>query len=214
MKIKLLFLGASVSSMLLAGCGTQTKIYDPATTTLNIRQDGHVSSEEMRQIAADAAKGALSNAKFKTFLKKYRVEMKDEDAIPVLKLDWALNYTDDPDLNTDEITDLLNTELLNSGIVDVSMAEGAGKSESIADSRNLKNDANFDQTTVAKKGTLQAARVVLRPKVMSNTTVDDDGKRAVVRTFVLEMADIKTGLLMWKYTKQLGYTKSKGLFGW
>ncbi len=214
MKSKLLFLGASVSAMLLAGCGTQTKIYDPATTTLNIRQDGHVSSEEMRQIAADAAKGALSNAKFKTFLKKYRAEMKDEDAIPVLKLDWALNYTDDPDLNTDEITDLLNTELLNSGIVDVSMAEGAGKSESIADSRNLKNDANFDQTTVAKKGTLQAARVVLRPKVMSNTTVDDDGKRAVVRTFVLEMADIKTGLLMWKYTKQLGYTKSKGLFGW
>lgn len=59
----------------------------------------------------------------------------------------------------------------------------------IADSRNLKNDANFDQSTIAKRGTLQAARLVLRPKVMSST-ISEDGKQVVVRTFVMEMADI------------------------
>ena len=112
-----------------------------------------------------------------------------------------------------EITDMLNEALINAGKVDVTMAEGVGMTDSIADSRNLKNDANFDQSTVAKKGTLQAARLVLRPKVMSST-ISEDGKQVVVRTFVMEMADIKTGLIMWKFTKQLGFIKEQSTFGW
>ena len=108
---------------------------------------------------------------------------------------------------------MLNEALINAGKVDVTMAEGVGMTDSIADSRNLKNDANFDQSTVAKRGTLQAARLVLRPKVMSST-ISEDGKQVVVRTFVMEMADIKTGLIMWKFTKQLGFIKEQNTFGW
>ena len=135
------------------------------------------------------------------------------DAIPILKLDRVVNDTDDPDLNVDEMTDMLNEALLNAGKVDVTMAEGAGRSKAIAASRDLEDDENFDQKTVAQRGTLLAARLVLRPKVISNT-VNDGGKKAVVRTFVMDMADIKTGLIMWKYTKQLGFMKEKGTLGW
>ena len=84
---------------------------------------------------------------------------------------------------------------------------------SIEPIEDLEDDDNFDQKTVAKRGTLQAARIVLRPKVISNL-VQDGGRKAVTRTFVMEMADIKTGLIMWKYTKQLGFMKEKGTFGW
>ena len=135
------------------------------------------------------------------------------DAIPVLKLDRVINDTDDPDLNVGELTDMLNEALLNAGKVDVTMAEGVGRSKAIAASRNLEDDDNFDQKTVVQRGTLQAARIVLRPKVISNT-VNDGGRKAVVRTFVMDMADIKTGLIMWKFTKQLGFIKEKGTFGW
>ncbi len=213
MKKEFLFTGVLAAALATTGCGTTTTIYDPATTKHSIRQEQHVSSEEFREIAIASIQSAMSNAKFTTFLRKYRQEMNDPDAIPVLKLDRVVNDTDDPDLNVTEMTDMLNEALLNAGKVDVTMAEGVGRSSAIAASRDLEYDENFDQSTVAQRGTLQAARLVLRPKVISNTT-SDSGRRAVVRTFVMEMADVKTGLLMWKYTKQLGFMKEKGTFGW
>ena len=213
MNYRLFIFGASASFLLLSGCGTTTTIYDPASTTTNIRQERNVSSEEMRQVAVAAVNGAMTNAKFTAFLRKYKREMKDPDAIPVLKLDKVINDTDDPDLNVGELTDMLNEALLNAGKVDVTMAEGAGRTKSIGASRDLEDDDNFDQKTVAKRGTLQAARLVLRPKVISNT-VRDGNRKAVVRTFVMDMADIHTGLTMWKFTKQLGFIKEKGTFGW
>ena len=211
---KFIFSAGAAAAILLTGCNsTKTTIFDPARTKTNIRQVGNISSEELREVTLAAVEGAMTNAKFTTFLRKYKTEMNDQDAIPVLKLDRVINNTDDPDLNVDEITDMLNEALINAGKVDVTMAEGVGMTDSIADSRNLKNDANFDQSTVAKRGTLQAARLVLRPKVMSST-ISEDGKQVVVRTFVMEMADIKTGLIMWKFTKQLGFIKEKSIFGW
>ena len=211
---KILLTTAAISAIILfCGCGTTTTIYDPSSSMTNIRQEGSVSSEEMRQVAIAAVNGAMTNVKFTTFLRKYKKEKNDMDAIPVLKLDRVINDTDDPDLNVGELTDMLNEALLNAGKVDVTMAEGVGRSKAIAASRNLEDDDNFDQKTVVQRGTLQAARIVLRPKVISNT-VNDGGRKAVVRTFVMDMADIKTGLIMWKFTKQLGFIKEKGTFGW
>ena len=213
MNPRIYVLGMSASVLLLAGCGTTTTIYDPASTKTNIRQEGSVSSEEMREVAVAAVRGAMTNVKFTTFLRKYKKEMKDPDAIPILKLDRVINDTDDPDLNVSELTDMLNEELINAGKVDVTMAEGAGRSKAIAASRALEDDDNFDQKTVAQRGTLQAARLVLRPRVISNEVLSGD-KKAVTRTFVMDMADIRTGLIMWKFTKQLGFMKEKGTLGW
>ena len=215
MKISFPAIGISaVAAILLTACSSNnTVIYDPATTKTGLRQIGTVSSEEMREVTIAAVQGAMTNAKFTSFLKKYQQETGDPDAIPILKLDRTINDTDDPDLNTSEITDMLFEELLNSGKVDVTMAEGAGRTQAIAASRDLEYDENFDQSTVAKRGTLQAARLVLRPKVTSNS-VRDGNTKAVTRTFVLEMADVQTGLVMWKFTKQLAFMKKKSSVGW
>ena len=214
MKLQFFTVGISTTAMLfLAACETTTTTYNPASTQTNIRQERSVSSEEMRQVTREAVDNAMTNPKFQAFLRKYKKEMNDPDAIPVLKLDKTINNTDDPDLNDDEITDMLNEALINAGKVDVTMAEGKGKTNAIANSRKLEDDDNFDQKTVAKRGTLQAARLVLRPKVISNTVRDGD-KTAVVRTFVMDMADINTGLIMWKFSKQLGFMKKRGTVGW
>lgn len=213
MKTRILIAGVSCSAALLVGCAPTTTIYEPGTVRTDLRQEGSISSEEMRQVTVEAVRGAMTNAKFSAFLRRYKREMNDPDAIPVLKLDKVVNNTDDPDLNVGEMTDMLNEALINAGKVDVTMAEGAGRTKAIAASRNLEDDENFDQKTVAPKGTLQAARLVLRPKVTSNT-VRDGNRKAVVRTFVMDMADIRTGLVMWKFTKQLGFMKERGTFGW
>ena len=215
MNIRILTLGISAAAAIfLAACASEkTVIYDPSTTKTGLRQNHTVSSEEMREVTLAAAEEATSNPKFNTFLRKYKAEKGDPDAIPILKLDKTINDTDDPDLNTSEITDLLFEHLLNSEKVDVTMAEGAGRTQAIAASRDLEYDENFDQSTVAKRGTLQAARLVLRPKVTSNT-VRDGNTQAVTRTFVLEMADVQTGTIMWKFSKQLAYMKKKSSVGW
>ena len=205
---------SAAAAFVLAACESEkTVIYDPATTKTGIRQNHNVSSEEMREVTIAAVQGAMTNPNFTSFLRKYRAEMGDPDAVPVLKLDKTINDTDDPDLNTSEITDMLFEELLNAGKVSITMAEGAGRTQAIAASRDLEYDENFDQSTVAQRGTLQAARLVLRPKVTSNS-VRDGGTQAVTRTFVLEMADVQTGLVMWRFTKQLAFMKKKSSVGW
>ena len=130
-----------------------------------------------------------------------------------MKLDRVVNDMDDPDLNVSEMTDMLNEELLNAGRVNVALAEGAGRTQAIAASRDLEDDENFDQQTVVKRGTLQAARLLLRPKVTSNE-VRDGRRKAVTRTFVMELVDLRTGLVMWKFTKQLGFIKEQRIVGW
>ena len=215
MNARFLILGLSAAGALaLAACeSNNTVIYDPATTKTGLRATKTVSSEEMREVTVAAVQEAMTNAKFTSFLRKYRQGVGDPDACPILKLDKTINNTDDPDLNTSEITDMLFEELLNAGKVEVTMAEGAGRTQAIAASRDLEYDENFDQSTVAKRGTLQAARLVLRPKVTSNS-VRDGGTQAVTRTFVLEMADVETGLVMWRFTKQLAFMKKKSSVGW
>ena len=155
----------------------------------------------------------MTSGKFSAFLRKYKKEKNDPDAIPILKLDQVVNDTYDPDLKVSEMMDILNEELLNTGLVDVILAEGAGRTQAIAASRDLEDDENFDQQTVVKRGTLQAARLVLRPKVIANE-VRDGRRKAVTRTFVMELADLRTGLVMWKFTKQLGFIKEQRIVGW
>ncbi len=203
----------AVAVMALAGCTTpRTQIYDPNTTYTGIRNTHTISSEEMKIVAHEAVQNAMSSPRFLAFLQQYKAEVGNEYARPILKLAKAINDTSDPDLNMDELTDLLNTELFNAGYVDVSMAEGTGRAEEIAASRELAYDDNFDQSTVAQRGTLQAARLIMRPKIISKVTMDGS-TRDVVRTFVIEMSDIKTGTLMWKFNKQLGFVRTRAAFG-
>ena len=131
MKKNILTLAVSASAIFFAGCETTTTIFDPATTRTGIRQEGTISSEEMREVTLAAVESAMSNPRFTQFLQQYQREKNDPNARPVVKLDLTINDTDDPDLNVGEITDMLNEALLNAGKVDVTLAEGADRTGAI-----------------------------------------------------------------------------------
>ncbi|MEI3039019.1 MAG: hypothetical protein V8T90_08105 [Victivallales bacterium] len=215
---KTFILGTAVSAMLLAGCGTTTTIMDPSTEKTGFRQAGSISDEELREVAVKTTKKVLVNRKFLAFLKKYKKERKDENAIPVLKLNTTRNDTDDPDLNVALLTDTINEELINSGLVDVTLAEGADKTAAIAKSRDLEDDENFDQKTIAKRGTLIAASLLMRPKIVSNEVRGGNGgakaDKAVSRFFVIDLIDINTGLTMGRFTEQLLFKQEHRGIGW
>ncbi len=93
------------------------------------------------------------------------------------------------------------------------MAEGQGRTQAIGNSRDIQFDDNFNQKTVAKKGTLIAANLVMRPKIVSQETRDGRA-RNIERFFVMDMAEIENGLVMWKYSKPLGFVTTRGAVGW
>ena len=196
--------------MLSTGCSS-TRIYDPTAENTNIRDTNAISHEEMRGVARAAVRNALAAPKFARYVEKFRADHGGRN--PVLKLDRTVNETNDPDLNTAALTDVIFEELLNSDKVEVTMAEGAGRTQAIANSRLVANDPNFNQATVAKQGTLVAANLVMRPKVVSKET-RDGRTRNIERFFVMDMADIEQGLIMWKYSKPLGFVTTRGTVGW
>lgn len=170
-----------------------------------------ITNEEMQTVAVAAVDNVLTSERFESYLESYRKEH-GANAVPVLKLAKTLNNTDVTGLNTAQITDTLFDALSNSGKVEVTMAEGEQRVKAIPDSRDVKYDTNFDQNTVAGAGTLRAADLVLRTKVTSSM-VREGHKQIVIRSFVLEMADIRTGLLVWSFTKQLGQIDNKPRIG-
>ena len=196
--------------MLSTGCAS-TRIYDPTVENTNIRDTNAISHEEMRGVARAAVRNALAAPKFARYVEKFRADHGGRN--PVLKLDRTVNETNDPDLNTAALTDVIFEELLNSDKVEVTMAEGAGRTQAIANSRLVANDPNFNQATVAKQGTLVAANLVMRPKVVSKET-RYGRTRNIERFFVMDMADIEQGLIMWKYSKPLGFVTTRGTVGW
>jgi len=208
--IKSLSAAALGGLLLAAGCAS-TQIDRPGEDPdSGIRSEGTIGSEELRQVAVAAAKDALTFSKFTRFVSEYVAAHNNER--PTLKLTRTINDTNDPDLNTRELTDMIERELLMADVVEVTRAEGSARVASIGDSFLNGLDPRFDPRTVAKDGSLISADLVMCPKVMSNM-VSDGSRRKTVRTFTLEIADIKKGRLMWIYTKQLGFTRHRGAVG-
>ena len=203
-------IAAFAGLFLATGCAS-TRIYDPAVDRTNIRDTRRISQEEMREVARAAVRNALVAPKLARYVEKFRADNGGRN--PVLKLDRTVNDTNDPDLNTAVISDTLFEELLNSDKVEVSMVEGAGRTQAIANSRDIQFDDNFNQNTVAKKGTLIAANLIMRPKIVSQETRDGRA-RNIERFFVMDMAEIANGLVMWKYSKSLGFVTTRGAVGW
>ncbi|MBO7741246.1 MAG: hypothetical protein J6S21_01710 [Victivallales bacterium] len=211
-KNTLAFLALLAVGIAFSGCASSATGYDLDQRVTNLRSTRKISGEELRYVAQEAVKEFLANRRFETYLQSYKRTAKDEFDLPLLKLTKAQNRTDDPTLDMITLTDLIKTELINSGLVDVTMAEGTDMDSSIAESRDLEGDDNFDQSTVAQRGTLHAATLVLRPRIVSSRMTEGRVTQ-VIRTFVIDVADIRTGRTVFSFTKQLGVDQTRSVFG-
>lgn len=198
-----------------AGCSsTRTETFDPTNPTVNTtRALGTVSQAECFMAAREAVQSMMASPLFERFLAQYRNERNDALAVPLMQVGHLRNQTDDPNLQMGLVTDELCTALMNSGKVEVTLATGADASATFAEARDLRKDDNFNQSTVAKKGRLEAPRLSLEGGVLWNR-VDTDGEKVQVYSFNLKLADIDTGKVIWSCNKPFGTKKVKGTFGW
>ena len=209
----MLFAGALVCG-LIAGCGTTTTTFDPNDPTANTtRTIGTVSQAECFMAARAAAENAMASPAFGRFLEQYRKEKSDTAAVPLMQVGHLRNQTDDPNLQMGLVTDELCTALMNSGKVEVTLATGRDGSATFAEARQLSNDPNFKQSTVAKQGRLEAPRLSLEGGILWNR-VATGNETVQVYSFNLKLADIDSGKVIWSYNKPFGTKVVRGTFGW
>ena len=119
-------------------------------------------------------------------------------------------------IDTDQLIKKIRVELLKSGKVVVTTAVGANGAEDkmSMDARKLRENDEFNQNTVQKKGTLVAPDMSLSGKILQRNVAMDDGKQQVEYYFMLSLTEIKTGLAWWEGETVIGKRGSGKSVSW
>jgi len=102
-------------------------------------------------------------------------------------------------IDTDLLIKKIRISLLNSGkaVVTSAISANGNDDQLVYDTRDLREDDEFDISTIADKGTLLAPELSLSGKIIQQTKRVD--KNALVDYyFQLTLTDLKTGLAIWE----------------
>lgn len=101
-------------------------------------------------------------------------------------------------IDTMQLTKSITDELRNSGKVALTTAVGSTKDQSTYDVRDgLRDNEEFDQARVQKKGTLVAPDLSLYGKILQKNVKMGGGKQQIEYYFMLSLNDLSTGLETW-----------------
>lgn len=165
----------------------RNQVIDP-TTDQGIVSVGQVDIQDFKRASNELATKLLKSP----VLAKYGPDNRAVMAVSLIE-----NRTS-TQLETDLLIKDIRTALLNSGKVYTTTAVSVGASEDplVRDARNLRKDDEFDQSTIAAKGTLKAPDFTLSGKIIGQN-VRDGHLRQSTYTFQLSLSDTKTGLEVW-----------------
>ena len=120
---------------------------------------------------------------------------------PVIAIGTIVNDTTQR-FDTDVLTKKIRTTLLKSGTAQIA-TNYSGDDKNATDVRKLRDNAEYDQSTIAKTGTLVAPNMSLSGKMLQRNLKLDSGWFSSVDTrteyyLQLTLTDLKTGLSVWE----------------
>lgn len=203
--IKTKLLGASILvALILSSCaapnytdGKASQIKQGGALTLGLdRQDYENAAEAM--INSMLSDPAFANIK--------------PDARKVVAIGRVINDTPQR-IDTEKLTAKITTALRKSGkfILTSAVAAGGALDSMSEDVRELRNNDEFNQSTIAKKGTLISPDFSLAGKIRQDNVKLSNGKTQVEYFFLLRLTDLTTGLVYWEDEQTIdktGYSKS------
>ena len=213
MKSRIMLCGVILIGMSVVGCGT-TEIYDdPENQKDDVRNEWSYTSTEIRKAANKVLNRLLADDDFNEYINEYKAA--NGGKRPFITIAPLKNETDDPDLTAQvsELNSFIENKMRTSKMVRISRYGGVEHIDTIRKSRNLIDDDNVRQDSVAKEGTVEAAKLLIRPHLSSNN-VSDGRRKRITRTFMIDVVRIDTGEAIFTSTEQLGFMKEKGTFGW
>ena len=133
----------------------------------------------------------------------------------VMMISRISNKTDQH-IDTDLLIKKIRIALLKSGKIQVTTAIAHGGPEDASTKnirKQLRDDDEFDKTTIAKKGTMKSAKFSLSGKIIQSKAIAGKVKQ-VTYTFQLSLTDTKTGLAVWEEEVEIIKQGKKSSHGW
>ncbi|MBN2138468.1 MAG: penicillin-binding protein activator LpoB [Sedimentisphaerales bacterium] len=117
-------------------------------------------------------------------------------------------------IDTDQLMAKIEEELMNSGQVVMTSAVGSGTDALVHETRELRDSEEFDQNTIAKRGTLIAPELSISGKIFQRNLRYDKNKQQVEYYFQLKLSDATSGLRYWQKESLIGKRGSNSSVAW
>lgn len=117
-------------------------------------------------------------------------------------------------IDTDQLIKKIRIELLNSGKVFVTTALGSAEDNMNKEVRKLRNNDEFKQSSIIKKGRLQAPDLSLSGKILQRNINMGNGKQQIEYYFMLTLTDLTNGFATWEGETVIGKRGSDKAVAW
>ncbi|HKM26612.1 MAG TPA: penicillin-binding protein activator LpoB [Thiopseudomonas sp.] len=119
-------------------------------------------------------------------------------------------------IDTEKLTAKITSAMRRSGkfILTSAVAAGGALDSMSEDVRELRDNSEFNQKTIAKSGTLTAPEYSLAGKIRQDNVKLASGKVQVEYFFLLRMTDLNSGLVYWEDEQTIDKTGSSKSVSW
>ena len=186
----------------LGGCG------GPKTTNIDIRNDDGkpvlaLDYRDFDQAAGQMVQSMISSGALK----------KQGGGRYVVATGRIVNDTMQR-IDTNQLMAKIEEELMNSGQVVMTLAIGSEADALIHQTRELRDSEEFDQDTIAKRGTLIAPELTISGKIFQKNLQYDKKRQQVEYYFQLKLSDVASGLRYWQKESIIGKRGSNKSVAW
>lgn len=204
-KIKLLA-AALLSILVLGGCSSVThtdgssQVKRGSALTLGLERDDFDSAAEIM------IQSMLNDPAFVNIAPGQR---------KVVMIGRVVNDTPQR-IETEKLTAKITSALRRSGkfVLTSAVAAGGALDTMSEDVRELRDNAEFNQKTIAKTGTLVAPDFSLAGKIRQDNVRLANGKMQIEYFFLLRMTDLSSGLVYWEDEQTIDKVGSKKSVSW
>lgn len=201
-KTNLLLAATGLSALLFTGCATPTQ-YIGASTPKAAPMTMGIDRQDFEKAATDMVDSLLrSGALNKRGGGRYIVMMSD-----------VVNDTTQR-IDTRMLTKKIRIAMMRSGKAVMTNAVGTERDDTTISTRKLRGNEEFDQRTIAKKGTLIGAELGLAGRILQRSAKTNDGDQLVEYYFQLELTNAKNGLVYWEDEAVVGKLGSNDSVTW
>lgn len=201
-KKNLILSATAISTLLFTGCATNTQ-YIGASSPKAAPMTMGIDRQDFEKAATDMVDSLLrSGALNKRGGGRYIVMMSD-----------VVNDTTQR-IDTRMLTKKIRIAMMRSGKAVMTNAVGTERDDTTISTRKLRGNDEFDQSTIAKKGTLLSAELGLAGRILQRTARTNNDDQLVEYYFQLELTNARNGLVYWEDEAVVGKLGSNDTVTW
>ncbi len=180
----------TAAAILMTSCASNKVTYlDPASNDRKIVRVGNIDQQDWGMAASTMIDSLLQSG----------VLDKSDGKKSVVLIGTIRNKTQEH-VDLDLLTKKIRVAIMRSGKALVTTAIGVGGPEDASSMKlrkELRDNEEFDQSTIAEKGTLKSADLSLTGKIIQSNAKAGRTRQSVF-TFQLSMTNVRNGLAVWE----------------